>query len=90
MFWKNDKIRGSAKYKNGHWKVEFTDEFNTNFEELPSSAKDELMKFIKGVESGKIDPLNMGQQMCGYCGKPVKDKQESGVIMCPDCKKNLV
>ena len=91
MFWKKDKnIRGSAKYKDGSWKIEFTENFDMDFNGLPDGAKDELMKFIKGVESGRIDPLKMGQRMCGYCGDPVEDIPKEGNIMCPNCQKSLV
>jgi len=88
---KTEVIRGSATMVNGRWEIEMSPEFEEQLKGLPSEAQEEVMNFIKGISTGKINPVTMGEKRCGYCaGKMDIASQNEGINMCKTCQLKYV
>ncbi|MAG01730.1 hypothetical protein CMI42_00155 [Candidatus Pacearchaeota archaeon] len=64
------------------WKVEFSDEFVKELEEISDDVSEEIENLIKGFKSGDIDPTRVGHSV---------DWMELGEkLICPDCESREV
>jgi hypothetical protein len=82
------KFRGEATKDGEGWKIEFSEEFKKELEDMSPEDRAELEKVIEGLKNGTIDPTSMGKRMCNYCGNEVGN-QPVGTDICKECQDEL-
>ena len=70
------KGRATATKDGVGWHVEFDDAFIKEMEDMDPEERKQIEAIVEGLKNGTVDPLSMGIQSCGYCGKTfiVKEK----------------
>lgn len=85
------KGRATATKDGVGWHVEFDDAFIKEMEDMDPEERKQIEAIVEGLKNGTVDPLSMGIQSCGYCGKTMTDEdpKSEGTNMCLECAKEL-
>ena len=66
-----EKIFRKVGLKKGY-KIYMSERFKQQYATLPPEAKKELEEVIRGLRTGKLDPVKIGTKVCGFCGNAMK------------------
>lgn len=79
---RKSKTKSNKLRKNRKWKVKFSEEATRKLDALPDNVYNELIRLVKGLKEGKIDPIKMG--------RPVDWVELDLKLICPECNSNNV